>query len=184
MASLAQRAECGPHLGREELRLLPGGEVAALVDLVEVREAGVGNLDPAPRGSPDLVGERREADRHGRRRRGLNGEASPCSSVLPIVPGGGGPGARQPVERDVVDDVLPGQVPGRPAVDERAGDLVVAVRVVVEHPGREGDRKSTRLNSSHGSTSYAVFCLQKKKKKKGVRVFLIKEMTLIYKKTI
>src|SRR5207245_10428408 len=29
------------------------------------------------------------------------------------------------------------------------------------------DRKSTRLNSSHGSISYAVFCL--KKKKKGTR---------------
>src|SRR2546422_5215061 len=33
--------------------------------------------------------------------------------------------------------------------------------------GREGerDRKSTRLNSSHGYISYAVFCLKKKKKK-------------------
>src|SRR2546422_8208179 len=30
---------------------------------------------------------------------------------------------------------------------------------------REGqDRKSTRLNSSHGYISYAVFCLKKKKK--------------------
>src|SRR5690242_21423865 len=29
------------------------------------------------------------------------------------------------------------------------------------HP--EGDRKSTRLNSSHMSISYAVFCLKKKK---------------------
>src|SRR2546422_6921049 len=28
------------------------------------------------------------------------------------------------------------------------------------------DRKSTRLNSSHGYISYAVFCLKKKKKKK------------------
>src|SRR5437868_11633597 len=28
------------------------------------------------------------------------------------------------------------------------------------------DRKSTRLNSSHVSISYAVFCLKKKKKKK------------------
>src|SRR2546422_8018409 len=28
----------------------------------------------------------------------------------------------------------------------------------------EGDRKSTRLNSSHGYISYAVFCLKKKKK--------------------
>src|SRR5687768_17843434 len=35
--------------------------------------------------------------------------------------------------------------------------------------GRRGsfglDRKSTRLNSSHGYISYAVFCLKKKKKK-------------------
>src|SRR2546422_5370171 len=30
--------------------------------------------------------------------------------------------------------------------------------------GRAGDRKSTRLNSSHGYISYAVFCLKKKKK--------------------
>src|SRR5207245_10086306 len=33
---------------------------------------------------------------------------------------------------------------------------VVAFRLVI------GDRKSTRLNSSHGSISYAVFCLKKK----------------------
>src|SRR2546426_4658026 len=30
-------------------------------------------------------------------------------------------------------------------------------------PGRNGDRKSTRLNSSHLVISYAVFCLKKKK---------------------
>src|SRR2546422_3047668 len=29
-----------------------------------------------------------------------------------------------------------------------------------------GDRKSTRLNSSHGYISYAVFCLKKKKTKR------------------
>src|SRR5690242_20764904 len=31
-----------------------------------------------------------------------------------------------------------------------------------ECPSRAGDRKSTRLNSSHMSISYAVFCLKKK----------------------
>src|SRR2546422_2496452 len=31
------------------------------------------------------------------------------------------------------------------------------------------DRKSTRLNSSHGYISYAVFCLKKKKKTKNRR---------------
>src|SRR6266480_6440877 len=44
--------------------------------------------------------------------------------------------------------------PGRPAPADHAGD-----------PGGDrGDRKSTRLNSSHMSISYAVFCLKKKKK--------------------
>src|SRR2546421_6672227 len=33
-------------------------------------------------------------------------------------------------------------------------------------PSMPGDRKSTRLNSSHDQISYAVFCLKKKKKKK------------------
>src|SRR5207245_11331623 len=40
---------------------------------------------------------------------------------------------------------------------------------VADYPGRvivygffDPDRKSTRLNSSHGSISYAVFCLKKK----------------------
>src|SRR5437773_6366545 len=32
-------------------------------------------------------------------------------------------------------------------------------------PGLHRDRKSTRLNSSHITISYAVFCLKKKKKK-------------------
>src|SRR2546422_1926347 len=31
--------------------------------------------------------------------------------------------------------------------------------------GQTRDRKSTRLNSSHGYISYAVFCLKKKKRK-------------------
>src|SRR5207248_5638972 len=37
------------------------------------------------------------------------------------------------------------------------------------------DRKSTRLNSSHRTISYAVFCLKKKKKKKTV---IIKQNTI------
>src|SRR2546429_2373537 len=42
-------------------------------------------------------------------------------------------------------------------------------RKVVSHdrdsPWKYRDRKSTRLNSSHGYISYAVFCLKKKKNK-------------------
>src|SRR3712207_8152497 len=38
----------------------------------------------------------------------------------------------------------------------------IPTRQFTTHP-REGDRKSTRLNSSHANISYAVFCLKKKK---------------------
>src|SRR2546429_7363084 len=37
-------------------------------------------------------------------------------------------------------------------------------------PTTDGDRKSTRLNSSHGYISYAVFCLKKKKHIRDVSV--------------
>ena len=35
---------------------------------------------------------------------------------------------------------------------------------LLQHDTVHGDRKSTRLNSSHTDISYAVFCLKKKKK--------------------
>src|SRR5687768_17756596 len=47
-----------------------------------------------------------------------------------------------------------------------AAELVQLWRV----HGRIEDRKSTRLNSSHGYISYAVFCLKKKKKQARPRV--------------
>src|SRR2546427_7248047 len=49
-----------------------------------------------------------------------------------------------------------GSIRQRPLLRGRAG--------VAGVPSR-GDRKSTRLNSSHSQISYAVFCLKKKKNK-------------------
>src|SRR2546430_10488647 len=49
--------------------------------------------------------------------------------------------------------------------DQRAAEIrreALADRQGAQH--RQGDRKSTRLNSSHSQISYAVFCLKKKKK--------------------
>src|SRR2546427_6993892 len=40
--------------------------------------------------------------------------------------------------------------------------IVDQLLVTRDAPEREGDRKSTRLNSSHSQISYAVFCLKKK----------------------
>src|SRR2546422_7963474 len=48
----------------------------------------------------------------------------------------------------------------------RNADRAAAVPGRVDHGGdvRTLDRKSTRLKSSHGYISYALFCLKKKKK--------------------
>src|SRR2546422_2209543 len=59
----------------------------------------------------------------------------------------------------------------RPVGDRRrAGAQAESVRIAEEDGARtlqavhlsQADRKSTRLNSSHGYISYAVFCLKKK----------------------
>src|SRR5437773_6966985 len=43
----------------------------------------------------------------------------------------------------------------------RHGDYLTVV-MIFDHRGPVADRKSTRLNSSHITSSYAVFCLKKK----------------------
>src|SRR2546427_9229280 len=59
-----------------------------------------------------------------------------------------------------------------PKLDEIRSRPALPLRLRLNHPEvrrtrreRGGDRKSTRLNSSHSQISYAVFCLKKKKKK-------------------
>src|SRR2546430_6091226 len=62
--------------------------------------------------------------------------------------------------------------PAKPPIRLRGQKPVGPIRPPL-HPDAEGvaqdselgDRKSTRLNSSHSQISYAVFCLKKKKKK-------------------
>src|SRR5437867_10514648 len=49
-------------------------------------------------------------------------------------------------------------------------EVQVAARVVAPLLVRAADRKSTRLNSSHRTISYAVFCLKKKKRNLAVIV--------------
>src|SRR5690242_21510334 len=48
-------------------------------------------------------------------------------------------------------------------VRERPRDVTIQTDSDARQPGNREDRKSTRLNSSHMSISYAVFCLKKKK---------------------
>src|SRR2546427_2822854 len=62
-----------------------------------------------------------------------------------------------------------GAAAAAPAAEGRAGGRCGGQRdgSTVREARRAGrDRKSTRLNSSHSQISYAVFCLEKKKKNK------------------
>src|SRR3989475_6777073 len=52
--------------------------------------------------------------------------------------------------------------------DRAEGPDDIVDRLVADG-GHEGDRKSTRLNSSHSQISYAVFCLKKKNKNESDR---------------
>src|SRR2546422_4884224 len=53
---------------------------------------------------------------------------------------------------------------GEPCQLEHGRDEVHETDGLAHGKARCQDRKSTRLNSSHGYISYAVFCLKKKKK--------------------
>src|SRR5690625_6647921 len=63
---------------------------------------------------------------------------------------------------DSNEHARPCEPPGRPT-GSRRGPVEGALRRHPRLPHPEGDRKSTRLNSSHVAISYAVFCLKKKK---------------------
>src|SRR6266550_8351047 len=62
-------------------------------------------------------------------------------------------------------DALPISRHGRWTIDRHRRQRGVGARRVhhERHRHLPRDRKSTRLNSSHGYISYAVFCLKKKK---------------------
>src|SRR5262249_12395630 len=83
---LAQGLERRPNLLGEYLGLLPGGEVPALLGLVEVAEGRIGQLDPAARGPEDLVREGREADRDPDLRRSMPRRLRLRAAAFPVRP--------------------------------------------------------------------------------------------------
>src|SRR2546429_5150008 len=52
---------------------------------------------------------------------------------------------------------------GMPGFPQQLSRALTGETVLTDLVFKIGDRKSTRLNSSHGYISYAVFCLKKKK---------------------
>src|SRR6266702_6505119 len=69
--------------------------------------------------------------------------------------------ARAPLARTAPAGLLARARAAAAGCDAPGGGLARASRDGLLSPG---DRKSTRLNSSHVAISYAVFCLKKKKK--------------------
>src|SRR2546422_4536551 len=62
-----------------------------------------------------------------------------------------------------------GRLEGAIGIEREAQRCAERAGAPMRRPARPAcrDRKSTRLNSSHGYISYAVFCLKKKKKKRA-----------------
>src|SRR5262249_37398065 len=124
--------------GAEQLRLLPGSEVAAPVDFVEINEVRVGLLRPAARRLILLAGK----DGHG------NWDRDPlrveeAARVFPIEARRRDSRVRQPVERDVVEDLVTRQLTRgtrRPVKrrDNCRSRLAVSI-VVIEKPGGQAN---------------------------------------------
>src|SRR4029077_20071468 len=88
----AHLGEAVANLLGVQRRLLPGGEVAPPVQDVVMDQVWHPPIDPAPRGADGLA--RIDADAYG------NLQPDRCEAAggaLPIQPGGGGRGPRQPV---------------------------------------------------------------------------------------
>src|SRR2546422_4266798 len=70
---------------------------------------------------------------------------------------------------EITPPELASDIVDRGIVMTGGGALIRGLDVLLQQetglPIHDVDRKSTRLNSSHGYISYAVFCLKKKKKK-------------------
>src|SRR2546422_8297549 len=72
---------------------------------------------------------------------------------------------------DLEAPAIPATVPSRASKRSRSPPRF-SPNVTPATTSRErADRKSTRLNSSHGYISYAVFCLKKKKENKYTKIY-------------
>src|SRR3989440_3159879 len=107
-------------------------------------------------------------------RQALSASGTPLGGAGAASPAAAGPGLdTNPIEqrlrrsgRDIGGGVFQVTAPRAEAITAMGRPLLPAMGVTTVmnfQPTADGDRKSTRLNSSHDQISYAVFCLKKKK---------------------
>src|SRR5215213_8089577 len=97
-----------------------------------MNEVGIRLLRPTPRHLIELI--RKDADGY---RDGYSLRVEEAELVFPIETSRRDPRVRQPVVRDVVEDVVSGEPLGLPFED--TGDQRQARRVVVKHPRSQAD---------------------------------------------
>src|SRR6266496_134855 len=164
---------------RDHARLcsdLPGDPLDHAVDEREIAEVEArldrarGRLAHHLLGSPDLDAPETGGALEERLRRDRDSRHDDSTGVLSLR----GDDVERGRRTEVDDDAWPAQpIVCRDRVDDSVGADLLRGVVEDRHPGANagldenrlaaGDRKSTRLNSSHVEISYAVFCLKKKK---------------------
>ena len=113
--------------------MLPGRKVSAFWEAVIVNKPGIRFRGPALRCGVDLIRKDADANRDGNVFRGKEVEL-----VFPLQTSRRNRGVREPIERDIVEDVVsrkPLRLSGKHACDKR-----LAAGVVIEHPRGEADR--------------------------------------------
>ena len=99
-ACVVHHVETAAELAHERVRLLERREVAPGCELIPIDELAEALFCPTSRRAEDLFGEDADAGREG------DGIAVDLVEALPIEPRLRGPGIGQPVEHDVVDELV------------------------------------------------------------------------------
>src|SRR5258705_806982 len=107
---LPERSEGGAQLGGEKLRLFPRGEVSAFVDFMKIDQVFIGAACPRLRGAIDVLWKYS----NGYRQRDLGrlphgGLRRAGSDVLPIQAARRGGAVGEPVQGEVVEDLVFGR---------------------------------------------------------------------------
>ena len=106
-ADSSQRSEGSSDLLTKKFRLFPGREVTALRESVVVDQFGIGFLCPGLRSCIDLIGK----NAHGSRDRDTF-RSEQAKLAFPIETSRRDRRIRQPIERDIVEDVVSRQAFG------------------------------------------------------------------------
>ena len=102
-----KRSECRAKLGNENFRLLPSGEVSALLDTVVIHELGISFLRPAERSFVELIREHAYGNRDFDAPDAEEGEL-----VFPVETSSRNSRVGQPIESHVVEDIVSRQAAG------------------------------------------------------------------------